>query len=46
MAKKTIHLTESEIIEIISKYIENYINEGIDINFDSSPHTVGFNPNH
>ena len=44
MVKKTIHITESELKEIINEQINRIIEEGIDIDIPSR--TVGFNPNH
>ena len=44
MAKKTMHITESELTEIINEQINKIIEEGIDIDIPSK--TVGFNPNH
>ena len=46
MAKKTIIVTESRLNEIISEQVKKALREGIDIDTDSTPHTVGFNPNH
>lgn len=46
MAKKVIRLTESELRKMIYDGIKDAIDEGIDIDVDSTPPTVAFNPNH
>ena len=45
MGKKQIRLTENELKEVVKDAVQKVI-EGIDIDTDSIPHTVGFNPNH
>lgn len=45
MTKKIIKINESDLNEVIKDTIQTVI-EGIDIDIDSAPHKVGFNPNH
>ena len=45
MAKKLIRLSEDQLKKVVKDSIVNMV-EGIDIDVDSIPHTVGFNPNH
>ncbi|WP_111898791.1 phosphoribosyltransferase [Pseudoprevotella muciniphila] len=46
MTKKIIKLTKSKLNDIISEEVKKVLKEGIDIDTNSTPHTVGFNPNH